>query len=89
MKITIITGSPHQQGTSAYLTNEFIKGAQEAGHSIFRFDAAFEEIYPCLGCYKCKNSGSCVHKDSMEKLIPHLLESEMLTALLFWNVCSN
>ena len=45
MKITIITGSAHKNGTTAYLTEQFIKGAEEAGHKIFRFDAAFKDVH--------------------------------------------
>lgn len=39
MKITVITGSPHRNGTSALLADKFIEGAQTAGHDIFRFIA--------------------------------------------------
>lgn len=38
MKIVMITGSPHRHGTSALLADAFIQGAQEAGHTVFRFD---------------------------------------------------
>ncbi len=34
MKITIITGSAHKNGTSAYLAEQFIKVAKEAGHEM-------------------------------------------------------
>ena len=38
MKIVVITGSPHRHGTSALLADEFIRGAEEAGHSVTSFD---------------------------------------------------
>lgn len=78
MRITAITGSPHKNGTSAYLADHFIRGAEEQGHQVFRFNAAFEEIHPCLGCDRCGTTGKCVHQDSMEKLTPHLLEADMV-----------
>ena len=57
----MITGSPHKNGTSALLVEKFIEGAKEAGHNVFRFDAVFEEVKPCLGCDHCKtNSSVCV-----------------------------
>ena len=40
MHIVVITGSPHRNGTTAALADAFIEGAREAGHDIFRFDAA-------------------------------------------------
>ena len=44
MKIVVLTGSPHRNGTSSYLANKFIEGATEAGHEVTRFDAAFEDV---------------------------------------------
>ena len=41
MKITVLTGSPHKNGTSNTLVNEFIRGAEEKGHKIERFDIPF------------------------------------------------
>ncbi len=46
MKITVITGSPHRNGTSALLADKFIEGAKTNGHDVFRFNAAFEDIHP-------------------------------------------
>ena len=77
MKVVIITGSPHKNGTSAYLADQFIKGAQEAGHEIIRFDAAFKDVHPCLGCEKCHgDTPVCVFKDDMQELNPHLIDAD-------------
>ena len=54
MKIVVLTGSPHKAGTSSLLADCFIRGAEEAGHEIFRFDAAFNNVHPCIGCDKCE-----------------------------------
>lgn len=78
MKITVITGSPHKKGTSALLADEFIRGALENGHDVFRFDAAFEKIGSCLGCDKCILDGTCIQKDAMEKLNPKLITSDVV-----------
>lgn len=78
MKILVMTGSPHRKGTSALLAEEFIKGAQEKGHKVFRFDAAFEELHPCIACESCKSGEKkCIYKDGMEKLNPELFEADM------------
>ena len=77
MKITVITGSPHKNGTSARLAEEFIKGAESAGHKVFRFDGAFKNVHPCIACEKChKTNSGCAFKDDMQELDPHLLESD-------------
>ena len=77
MKAVIITGSPHKNGTTAYLADQFIKGAEEAGHEIFRFDAATRDVHPCIACEKCHgDSPVCVFKDDMQELNPYLIEAD-------------
>lgn len=61
------------------LADQFIAGAKEAGHDVFRFDASFETVKPCLGCEYCASHNTeCVHKDSMPNLLKQLLESELI-----------
>ena len=79
MKIVVLCGSPHKAGTSALLADKFIEGAQAAGHEVFRFNAAFEDINPCRGCDACGMNGPCVQKDAIEeKLIHKLVECDMI-----------
>ena len=79
MKIVMITGSAHTNGTSALLADKFMQGAQETGHEVFRFNAALEDIHPCQGCDFCGMDGPCVHKDAIEnKLINKLVEADMI-----------
>ncbi len=79
MNVTVITGSANRHGTSSLLADKFIEGAKEAGHKVFRFDAAFKNIHGCIGCDTCnKKADGCVFKDDMEELNPHLLESDVI-----------
>jgi multimeric flavodoxin WrbA len=79
MKLTVITGSPHKKGTTALLADQFVAGAQEAGHEVTRFDAAFEKVKPCLACEYCvRHEGECVHRDAMNDLSKQLVETELI-----------
>ena len=79
MKITVLTGSPRKNGTSNYLADEFIKGAKESGHEIYRFDCAKADIKNCLGCNACAmGSKPCIHKDDFAELREHLLNSDII-----------
>ncbi|MBP5363691.1 MAG: flavodoxin family protein [Ruminococcus sp.] len=79
MKVLVITGSAHKNGTSAYLAERFIQGAEEAGHEVYRFDAAFKDIHPCIACEKCHTDASvCTFKDDMNELNPHLIEADVV-----------
>ena len=90
MNIVVLTGSPHRQGTTALLAERFIQGAQQAGHSVFRFDAAFEAVHPCIACDHCRaHDHACVFKDGMEALNPHLLAADLValvTPLYFYGI---
>ena len=79
MKVVMITGSAHKHGTTATLADKFEQGVKDAGHEIFRFDAAFQSVHPCIACYKCHEDGECVfHADDMKILNPHLLEADVV-----------
>ncbi len=82
MKIVVLTGSPHRNGTTSVLAERFIAGAQEAGHEIFRFDAAFKNIHPCQGCDACGMNGPCVQKDDIEnELIMRLVDADLIALI--------
>lgn len=77
MKIVVITGSAHKNGTQNCLAENFIKGASETGHEIYRFDAAFKNVHPCIGCDHCYKTGDgCVFKDDMMELNHKLIEAD-------------
>ena len=78
MKIVVLTGSPRRNGNSAYLAERFIKGAEEKGHEIFRFDCAFRRVEPCRACNRCGMDGPCVIQDDFAELRPRLVEADMV-----------
>lgn len=79
MKIVVLTGSPHKNGTTSVLADNFINGAQAAGHTVFRFDAALKNTHPCLGCDSCGMDGPCIHGDDIEnELISQLVNADLI-----------
>lgn len=78
MKIVVLTGSPRRNGNSVYLADQFIKGAQEKGHEIYRFDCAFKQVEPCRACNRCGMDGPCIFDDDFSELRPHLIEADMV-----------
>ena len=76
MKILVITGSPRKNGNSNTLADNFIKGAQEAGHSVVRFDSAFKNVHPCIACNKCGMNGECVFKDDFEFIRDNIVDAD-------------
>ena len=78
MKILVLTGSPRKNGNSNTLADYFIKGAEEAGHQVERFDAAFKNVHPCIACNKCGMNGSCVFKDDFEFVRNHIVDADVV-----------
>ena len=78
MKIVVLEGSPNKHGSSNMLANEFICGAQEAGHTVQVIDAAHSDIHPCTGCIHCGYEGPCVQKGDVEKFRGEILDADMM-----------
>ena len=92
MYVLVLTGSPHIHGATDLLAGEFIRGAEEAGHEVIRFDAAFMGIHPCLACDGCRESGICVQKDGMEKVLESLLDTDLValvTPLYYYGITNS
>ncbi|MBM6686321.1 flavodoxin family protein [Faecalicatena contorta] len=78
MKIVILQGSPNKKGSTNILTEEFTRGAKEAGHEVRRFDLTDLTIHPCTGCVACGYEGPCVQKDDNQKVRAAILEVDMV-----------
>lgn len=77
MNIVMIAGSPHRHGATDWLASKFIEGATDAGHEVFRFDAAFKKVHPCIACEKCHTGeDGCVFKDDMLELNDRLIAAD-------------
>lgn len=78
MNILVIESSPHKKGSSNLLAENFVMGAEEAGHQVKIFDAARANLHPCLGCGACGMSAPCCQKDDMAVLREMILETDMM-----------
>ncbi len=79
MKIVVLTGSPRRNGNSNQLADAFCAGAMDAGHKVFRYDAATLKINPCKACEWCReHGGRCISNDAMSDIYGHLLAADLL-----------
>ena len=78
MNILVLQASPNLKGSTAILTDEFCRGARDAGHSVTRVDVDRLNIAPCTGCVACGYEGPCVQHDDMDALREQILASDML-----------
>lgn len=81
-KIVILTGSPHNPGTSKTLADAFEKGAREAGNEIYRYDAGLQGANEPHFLQLEKTSGMEVaikdHDRVETEVIPKLLEADVV-----------
>ena len=78
MKIVVLTGSPRRNGNTNHLAGQFIKGAEDTGHEVYRFDCAQHKVSGCIACNACGMDGDCILKDDFAELRPHLLNADMV-----------
>ena len=53
MKVLLLNGSPHPQGSTKDMVNAFKKGAESAGHIVDVVDVCKKKIGGCLACEYC------------------------------------
>jgi len=77
--ILIFCGSPRKGGNSDLLCEQFMAGAQEAGHKVEKIFVQEHKIAPCLGCGYCQShEGACVQKDGMETMLEKMIKADVL-----------
>ena len=89
MKIVVLEGSPNKHGSSNLLADQFIRGAEEAGHTVEIIDAAHADLHLCTGCIYCGYEGPCVQKDDMEKIYPAYRNADVVvlaSPMYYWGI---
>ena len=78
-KVLILSGSPRKGGNSDILCDEFLRGAQDAGHKAEKIRVAEKKVVPCSGCYYCStHGGACVHKDDMADILQKMIDADVI-----------
>lgn len=78
MRILILQGSPHMNGSTHILVHEFTEGARSAGHEVVRIDVDRLDIHPCTGCLACGYNGPCVQDDDNYIVKNGVLDADMI-----------
>ena len=79
MNILVLNGSPRKNGNTEIMADAFIRGAEEAGHTVYKFNVGSMDINPCIACESCfKNDGVCFRKDDMQQIYPELEKADMV-----------
>lgn len=90
-KVIIISSSPRKGGNSETLCDQFIMGAESAGHIAEKILIKDKNINYCTGCGYCfeKKSG-CAQKDDMAEILDKMISADvivMATPVYFYTMC--
>ena len=79
MKVLVIHGSMRKNGNTGILADEFIRGAQEAGHETEKVELRDKTVGDCFGCRACHNNGgTCVQKDDMAEVLEKIKAADVI-----------
>ena len=76
--ILVISASPRKGGNSDVLCDEFIKGAQQAGHKVEKIFLRNFKVNYCTGCGVCNSTHKCVQKDDMEEILNKMVAADVI-----------
>jgi len=78
-KVLVLSASPRKNGNSDLLCDQFMKGAQQAGHQAEKIFFKDKKINYCTGCGTCINGKkSCPQKDDMAEVLEKMIASDVI-----------
>ncbi|MCQ2227885.1 MAG: flavodoxin family protein [Bacteroidales bacterium] len=77
-KIVVISTSLRVHSNSDALANEFIRGAQDAGHDVEKISLVDKNIQFCKGCLACQKLGKCVIKDDVNDIMAKVIDADVV-----------
>lgn len=85
-KITCIVGSPHPNGSCAYLIDTLIKGISNSSVIVKKYCVGDIKMSYCYGCKKCYINGDCVQNDEVKNVVMDLISSDyvVIAAPSWW-----
>ncbi len=78
-RVLILSSSPRRYGNSDRLCDEFLRGAQEAGHDAEKIFLKSRRIGYCTGCGVCYNGANpCPQQDDAAAVVAKMIEADVI-----------
>ncbi len=74
----ILSSSPRRGGNSDTLCDEFLRGAQEAGHEVEKIFLEDKTIHYCTGCGVCNEGKPCPQKDDAPEIVRKMVAADVI-----------
>jgi multimeric flavodoxin WrbA len=89
MKILGLEGSSREDGNTEKLVKTILESAKENGAEVNFYKLTKMNISLCLGCFNCRETGSCVTDDDMKFLLEEIQTSDVIilgSPVYMWQV---
>jgi multimeric flavodoxin WrbA len=89
VKVLGLEGSPRKNGNTEKLVKAILGGATEKGADTKFYKLAKMNISLCLGCFSCRETGTCVTEDDMQLLHGEIQSSDAIilgSPVYMWQV---
>lgn len=85
-KVTCIVGSPHANGSCAYLIETLLSGINNPSVTVKKHFIGGIKMNYCYGCKKCYSDGECVQNDGVKEVVLDILSSDyvIIAAPSWW-----
>lgn len=77
-KVLVISSSPRRGGNSDLLCDQFVRGAEEAGHQVEKICLRSLKIGFCSGCEACLEKGRCVIADDAPAVCEKMVDADVI-----------
>lgn len=77
-KVLILVASPRKNGNSEILCDEFIRGAEEAGHVTEKIHLQKEKLGHCMACNACQDTKKCIQKDTGNEILEKMVAADAI-----------
>ena len=87
--VLVISTSFRKNSNSDILSDEFIKGAAEAGHNVEKINLSDKTINFCKGCLACQKTQKCIINDDAREIAEKVLNADILvfaTPIYYYSV---
>lgn len=74
----VLQGSPRPDGNCSILAAWTADEVHRLGRSVQVIYSDDMDIHPCIGCYRCYNTGRCTFEDDMEGIIGAVKQASLL-----------
>lgn len=77
-RVVIISTSLRVRSSSDLLAEQFMKGAESAGHQVEKVELLGKQIAFCLGCFACAKLGRCVIDDDVNGIMEKVMKADVI-----------